>query len=497
MPLLDDDGHIHPSWHQFLTSKDDPDIPNVLDWGGTDFEARLNAAITALEANGGGTLRVNPGVYTLASEVLIQQPILLDCRGYGDVSTAASGDSTRLVTFRRSGSTAAPMFRFQASTDTAIIRGGGIIGAMLDGANIATIGIHGRSVQFQTYDIATWSMVNSGIRIDEGNNANSAFNRIWLHFVYGTGATPASAHGLHLRGEDGTGGCTQNIIMSINGLHDDGHMVFIDGNVDNNTFIRVNSPRQTGGTGYGIYLGAGAASHARENTFVHFAGRVYAEDGTFANTFVHWTSEAGSLELESTTGAHVVVHHLSDFGNGARYETPRYPLKEEIPVSAMMMYPYTTFRSIGTLWAGLSFDDASTETAWGHIPAHFTRSAGTITGVRLSYLMASTNTTDDVVFQVRMGSHADGATVTTAEANQTFTFTVEDSTGVLGVETLTLSSPLSVALGNEIFFRFDRLGGDGNDTATGDFVLISATFLFESSGPVNPANTWNIPPMKL
>lgn len=124
----------------------------------------------------------------------------------------------------------------------------------------------------------------------------------------------------------------------------------------------------------------------------------------------------------------------------------------------------------------LGFDDTTDNAAQWHIPYAPTYGSGNIT-VKVRYSMASA-----VANSVRIGAaicaRTPGDSVSVeADAFSTEALTTDTVPGTAGYEkelSITVTATDSIATGDELYVRIHRDANDGtNDTATGDFDLIS------------------------
>lgn len=473
---------------------------DVIDYGAkgdgtTSDHLAIQAAIDAAESDGGGMVYFPRGTYLIGAKLQVQDAIMLVGEGRGDKTTNANATNSRVVTIRwDSGVTGDIMLEFISNTTLENIYDCGTQNIHYDGANTATYGVVASSVYQSTFDLATFGMVTAGLKLDDGNNALCAFNRVWLHFTYGAVAGVEAADGLVLTGEVNNKGCTQNQIYSVNGLHKNGDIVNIVGNADNNIFYRAFGSRASGGSGYTMAFRNGASNHARDNVVMYMVGHVLAESSTAGNNILHIVSELSSVTINSGGKLHYLA---SDFSGSSRlFTTKRYLMREDLYLDAASWIKggsgSAAESELASLHACWNLVNGATSVITTSItPANW--DIGDVTALNLRFAMDSNNTSDDVVIRVRMQSRTDSDGVTTSESDDSFTITVLDTLSVLGVYTVTLGTKLPFAKDDTVFIRLERLGADGSDTAAGIVKFVGADIHFEADGPVG-GGPWAIPP---
>jgi len=381
------------------------------------------------------------------------------------------------------------MITVKSATASNYLWGGELSGLKLIGNSLATYGVQASSVSRWRFDLAVQTVTTSGLLIDDGNGVLSQFNDIpHFRFVYGSAVAVQGANGIQL---DGTGGVgvTQNVIGHVSGLVYNGAMVKI-GDADNNHIEHLHASIQSGGTGNSLSLGNGSAHAARNNIFQYVTGPVFADSATYGNRILHYNAEAGKIVI--TSGGQLYYQAVDNVagltaGTGV-YITPPYYMCDEKWIPASALQPTTsggaTRADVVSLWPGaLAFAQGVVNSAGIIIPPPLIWNAGTMTGLRLYFTMDTANTSANVRLRIRMKHAAPTADFQTTTADDTDTIAVANAAYAYNLKTQALSSGYGFSLQDLETLRIDRVGTDGLDTASGNFLLLGVGVRMQSSGP--------------
>lgn len=460
------------------------DIPNVLDWDGTDFEDRLIAAIAAAPDDERTVLRVNPGLYTITEPITIDKPVLLDCRGRGSLDTSANSTISG-VRFTWGGSAGGYMFTFSGSSAANMIlgtttglylKGGGMIGAAVNGNHSAVVAIWAASTQEMEFEVNVSRCTTYGLILDGGNGALSSFNRVNLFGIWGAQAGAVGMTGVFVRSFNSFPS-TQNEIWSAFSYSTGWGVVL--GETDNNRLHRVSGLWFRDDDGVGP---------ARNNHVVELVGKVRQDADCFGNTIAKYTSEGASIVDLATLPQKLHILSFLDYisTGGEAWRSPAYKLHGSLPLVASSMRADGAVAAVGvsqSLWDCIRFPDSGTGTATFSVPAQGEWSDGWLIGLKICYSTGSANTAATMRLRVRGVVGTDGAAFVTPTLDDSFTILVNNTAQRIAVTTMTFTTPISVPFGSMAFFILSRVAGDAADVVTGDVDLFYASPVYLGEGP--------------
>lgn len=434
------------------------------------------------------------GDFVINDTITIAGPVRIDFGGIGAETTNTNGVVDRRGTVTWSGASALPMIHVKSDETDAYLFGVEIHGVMIVGNAVATHGLVVSSCSHCRFDVAIRDVTTAGMVLDAANSAGDGstnilckFNEVRLAYTFGAGAAVENSHGLVL--DNSYGGVTQNIIWSVTGLFRLGDLVRVGAEgstrtADNNHFIRVIGSRAgTSPTGKHMRFLKGG----NHNNIHSLAGIATIETDAIGNRFFGSISEGGAVENDNDE---VVHYSMTDYVTGARYETPCFTMFDE-----MQTRLEGTEGTLG-LWKVITFPDGSTTTASFSVAPPMRWGSGNITAVKVGLAMDSDNTDKAVRLRLRLTTGASGADVAAAEADESFTVTVDSSGDDMIEATLTLTTPLAYTRGDRVFGLIDRVGADAADTAVDDMLVDkSIKIRFEGSGPANGLGPFDQAPM--
>lgn len=258
---------------------------NVQDYGAigdglTDDTAAIQAAIDAVEAVGGGTVRIPAGIYVVSSTITIDDcgvNLVGDGGGWAQSgSTAERGSSATRIKW---GGGASPVIKFTSVAGAEPRVGGGMEDILVDGNEVATYGVQilsFRGLKFR--GVFTFATVTSGWWTGAISGALSASPYDTQHCLFDTCRSDnknlaSTGYGVMLTGGQGNGGTASgnssfNTFINCEFGANSNYSVRLEG-TDNNRFIACHAG------GNGVILGSadenssGAASPgaARFNSF--------------------------------------------------------------------------------------------------------------------------------------------------------------------------------------------------------------------------------------
>ena len=202
-----------------------------------------------------------------------------------------------------------------------------------------------------------------------------------------------------------------------------------------------------------------------------------------------WTATGGTGTAGTTDYPNRVLFDLE--GNEFQEVFNRYVWHDEYRVSSSEFVAVSGSPAQGIVnsaYPAMLFDDSLTEQAGVSIPPPYLWNAGECPSVKIFFTTVSANTSDDVVLRVLLGTGEAGTVLGAEEQVNTFTVPVEDIAFTIQEVTATFSAALPFprttdVLGGGLFLRIERIGGNGSDTAAGDFALLGAKIVYTSDGP--------------
>jgi len=451
--------------------------------GVKDSTDAFQKAVSACTAAGGGTVYIPNGRYLISSQVTITKPILVVGAGYGNDGSNTNGLNTGITTISWNGAPGGTMFYFKSATANNYLFGGGIVDCLINGENLAGVGIRGSSIGYMRFKAEIRKVRQDGLLIDAANGSLSQFNVIEeLKFVYGSSVDVANANGLRLSGS--TIGVTQNHIMNVEGLYKNGDLVRVESS-DNNTFEKIHGFVDAGGTGKTLRLANANGGVAYNNLFVYFSGAVHAETGTFGNRILHFTSEGGSVS--AATGAQL-HYNVEDYSTSGVFQTHEYAMSDQkdIPVGAMAIMDVATAGIAALQWPCFDLPDAADSRIGLSLPPVYKWNNGTIQKVRIWFTSDTNNTSKQWAIRVRALSVPSGSSSTTPKYDQNLMSPVVD----LPYRTQYFDVPVNVAYTKDDFFYLSimRLGNDVGDTALGKIQILGVTIFYQGTGPYSPGS---------
>ena len=294
--------------------------------GVTDDTLKMQAIINYVESKGGGTIELPANrVSKITNTLLVSKPIHFIGQGYGNDFNNPNGSGTGVTTFRWSGNLAKEMFWFKSKTANNYLFGGGLENVLLDGNNVASVGIRASSTGYQRFiNYEVRQVTQHGTLIDNDNGVLSQFNIIeGYHFVYGVNVAVEGANGLTIVGLS-----TQNHIISIAGLVKNGKLIYL-GLSDNNTFEKISGV--VIGTGYVVYFANEFEAGAYNNVIKYMSGNIHAESATFGNRIMHLTSEGNTITCDPGAQLH---YEVVDYFTSEHYKTHFYKMNDQYSISA-------------------------------------------------------------------------------------------------------------------------------------------------------------------
>lgn len=450
----------------------------------------------------GGVLDVNAGVYAMFDSVHVNKPILFNCEGDFDHTAAVNSTGTSLVTFKWTGVADGTMFVFSDSpaadmligTTTGIILfGGGIIGASLNGASSAGIGVWAASTNKAKFHIQVSRFVDAGIVVDGGNAALSVRNEFDVHVVHGASAATYPMTGIRFRRFNGEPS-TQNKLLSVNGLIYNGDLIEFE-DTDNNICHHIHGVTQSGGTGHAIRFANGVTNHSRFNVIFYLAGDVKAESSTYGNAIHNWTSEGASMSIDSGGQLH---YQTNDYVNAESFRTHEYKMSDDYHISSTELKPdglvATSAVFAGNLWPCIDFPEAESGYANISIPPISNWNDGNIIAISFVFT-ASGVSAGNTVFRMRGKTTANLGGLATPSVDENAIVTVNATVNVQNIRKVILGTALTYNRGDSVSLRIDRLPANVDDTHTDDIKLLGIILHYESDGPNSGGSgPYDVPP---
>jgi len=473
-------------------------LSNIKTWGGViynineygadpsglmDSTSAIRQAVSACSDAGGGVVYCPSGQFSISDTIYIAKPVFIVCAGKGGDSSNTNGNNSGTTTFNWTGTPGGTMFYFISGTPSNYLFGGGIVNCLLNGQNLAGIGIRGSSIGYMRFNIEVRKVRQDGLLIDAANGALSQFNIVEeLKFVYGSSSDVANANGLRLSG--GTIGVTQTHVMNVEGLYKNGDLVRVESS-DNNDFAKIHGFVDTGGTGKTLRLANANGGVAYNNLFVYFSGAVHAETGTFGNRILHFTSEGGSVSAAAGAQLH---YNVEDYTTSGVFQTHEYAMSDQkdIPVGAMAIMDVATAGIAALQWPCFDLPDAADSRVGLSLPPVYKWNNGTIQKVRIWFTTDTNNTSKTWAMRVRALAGSSGSSSTTPKYDQSLVSPVVD----LPYRTQYFDVTVNIAYTKDDFFYFSlmRLGNDTGDTALGKIQILGLTIFYQGTGPYSPGS---------
>lgn len=455
--------------------------------GVSDDTAKIQAAIDAAEASGGGTVYVPCGTYNISTGLRMRKGVSLLGEGVGYVGTNSSGNALRAVTINAVGAMSA-MLLIKAGTAGQFVFGSQVRGLLFQGNGVVDYGVDAASTSECLLDVTVHRPIYAGIRLSDANGAGSILNDISLQFVDGVG----SAHGIVLDGDlGGTNTVTQNLIRSVRGTVKDGWMIMFK-NCDNNVVEKCHSSHT--GTGGSLYFASGSGNHARVNKVYYNTGPVFAQAGTYGNHIDWMPSESAGVTIQTGAQLH---YRVMDSINAEVWRSHEYRLIDELSIPAAAINGVLGTVSAGNtgwlFWRGFA-DASSGNWAVASVRVPYDWNEGTVAGLSIRYVV---NGTSGGAIKLNVGYQvvSDGGS-TASSVTDTLTLTPNTTQNVLRVHGATFSAPMAVAPGQVIGVTLNRLGTDAGDTHTGELRIVGITLAYKAEGPDNALaipGTYSVP----
>ncbi|MFC5437123.1 glycosyl hydrolase family 28-related protein [Rhodanobacter umsongensis] len=476
------------------------DTVNVLDYGAigdgvTDDGPAFQAAINALP--NGGIVRVLPGQYAWATKVVANSGVLLqsDTMYDNSPSTNGSGANTPLILWTGAVDDFGVMFTIKPATVGNCIFGGGTRGIAWNGNGNIGYAVRFDNCRNTKFEGRVGQVRHAGVDLcsDSGSAAVFSEHNIVerMDFIWGSTVACQNAHGLSIRGNGSTAPATQHFIGPVTGLLYNGFMVIMQ-EADNCQFEFISGTRQAGGTGGTLKVLNVGAQPANNNTFKWLGGYTAWDNGLFGNHVLHYSAEGGSIAQLAGTSSW--MGSLVDYTNGKEHRSHFFKLRKKISINSAdwVADTNTSTLQLSSQWLGRTWPDAVSSAMTAILSPDYDCEAGQITGIELR---VSTNGTSggNLSFQVQASNAADGnkSSVVTPLVSQTYTVTAP-AQYTIAAYTMTFTTPLTVAAGDNLLLRIIRNGA--TDTNTDACLLLSARVLFVGSGPVTGGSgPWYIP----
>ena len=464
--------------------------------GVTDDTLAIQAAVNAAAATGGGIVVVTTGKYLLSATISIPKSVFIIGDGKGSDTSNTNGSGLGTTNFRWIGAAGGTMFYFKSNTTNNYLFGGGIQSCLLDGAGIAAMGIRGSSIGFMKFKaLEARSFVNQGIRNAADNGVLSQFNEIDdYHFVYGASAATENAHGLVLAGNT-SAGVTQNHVLSITALVNNGYAVRIEWS-DNNIFEKVHAA--TLGTGGAINFANGIGGSAAKNLVKYVVGKMYAESQTEGNIITYAVSEGGGLIADSGAQIH---YDVQDYVNDRLFTTHKYIMSDQkdINIGSFAIVDGSASAGIAALqWPCLNLADGTDGRIGISVPPPYGWNKGTIVTLRIWFTTDTVNASKQWVATIRALTSPLGITIQTPDTNPNFGVTNPNfNIPVNNAQYINQYYDVPMNIGYDkddyVFLTIQRRGADANDTALGNIQILGASLIYQAIGPDSPGSgTWAV-----
>lgn len=150
------------------------------------------------------------------------------------------------------------------------------------------------------------------------------------------------------------------------------------------------------------------------------------------------------------------------------------------------------------LWSGVKFSQGISTATRFNIVSPYHWSNGTILGVILYHAQSTTNTAKNVRINVKAITSSAGTSISTPQKDESFTVAVNNAALRYTTTQVTFTTPLSFTQNDFLAFHITRLGQDVLDTASGDWILLGASIIYNGIGPQSPGSgTWSVPPISV
>jgi hypothetical protein len=277
--------------------------------GATDDASAIQAGIDYLESIEGGVLSFPPGTYRIETGLTVNKSniVLFSAGSSGFHDVGSDGFAAKLIWHGSSGGTMLTFAPTEGASAQAL-KGGGNIGVMLDGRNVAAKCLLVKSMwngewRFHAQS-TTGNTVEFNVATTLGEARDCQLNR-GLITIRQVGAS-STGTAFYMGGDSGANFSMNDISVDIQ--HDDGDGMVLS-NTDNNVFSRARVQRAGGGTGRGIVFEGGATSDeaSRDDLFIFMypgAGGIEME-GTGT-----WTSpaiDARALHYDDQAGGSITL----------------------------------------------------------------------------------------------------------------------------------------------------------------------------------------------
>lgn len=465
---------------------------SVLDYGAmgdgvTDDTASIQAAIDAAES-GKGVVLFPAGDYLISTTLTVNKGVALIGESLSEDTATDTGTANKLTKLTWDGG-ATDMMNIVSSTGANYLLGGAVKGILFDGTDTATRAVKASSIIGWEFDFAVRAVTVAGFVIDSTNGAPSKNVLISRYdYSYGGAVAAQSSHGLIIG--DAADTLTANNIKAdlVTGDVFDGYLVSF-GNAEFNRIDKISGTVQ--GTGFALAFVTGSTDHARNNKVGSVAGGITALTSTHGNV-VELAASEGGVALAGTAQMHYTT---IDSVNAERFETPAFTMRDRYLIHPGLFVPLNTavLTAAASLWSCVNYPDSSNADAAVTVSAPFRWNNGSVTGVKIHFSMAGTNTSTNVVIRIRAVT-TQSASIATPEVDEQFIVAVPDTANTHSSDTLTFSSALAFTNGDTLFVNVQRQPLDGNDTAVGNFQLLGAELLYEGTGPDSGGSgTFDVP----
>lgn len=203
-----------------------------------------------------------------------------------------------------------------------------------------------------------------------------------------------------------------------------------------------------------------------------------------------WISTGGTGAAGTTDYPNRVLFDLE--GNEFQETFNRYVWHDQLMVGASDM-TITTGTGVKSATAtggypAIFLNDATDGNAAYGFPPQYQWNTGTIPAIKLLFTTSGANTSDSVRINLSGEARSNGEAISSTSALESFDVAVNDTQAIQQEVTLTLASPMvytrtSDSIADSFWIQIEREPGHGNDTVTGDFLLLGFNVLYTSDGP--------------
>lgn len=468
--------------YPFVTS-----LTQELDW------AAIQAAINALPD--GGIVLLHQGTFLINTALGANVGVILEGQSVDDVSSNPNGSGQGFPRIRWSGGVSSgAMFNLFPSVAGNIVWGGGTRNIFWDGAANVANGVLFNNTTQAVFSGDVRNVTFAGVVLSSDSGTTGAFSSNnfveYLGFTWGTVAACQNAHGLMIRGNNGTVSGTQQQVARVNGLVYNGSLVYIQ-ETDNCHFGAINCAVQSGGTGHGLNLHAGGAQLPNFNVFEYVNGPVLQDNGVLGTTIKHYISEGGGITQSS--GSSVWDGWLTDYVTGKRFASHVYQLRKKIgiPSGAFIGTSGTSIVSAALVWPLIALPSGASSTAAAVLAPDYDCDVGEFTGAELRFISNGTSA-GTASFNFLLSSVPDGNKTgfVTPQINQNVIPTVAAQYTEF-VVTVTFGTPLATANGDSWLVGVVR---NNAGTNTDPIMLLGVRLLWQGVGPNSAGSgTYYIP----